>query len=211
MLKNLFSSAGSAARQPAAYAYPLKLNLGCGYKKMDGYVNVDRFGDSQPDLVMDLEVLPWPFPDSSVTDIYMSNIMEHIGQDPNLFLRIIQELWRVCAPGAELIIMVPHPRHDHFLGDPTHVRPILPATLQAFDQVLNREWIAGGNASTPLGLQMKVDFHLESVQFVLDEVWLKKFTDGEVTSEETIAAARSQDNVIAEFIFKWVVHKPCRG
>jgi SAM-dependent methyltransferase len=210
MLKGLFSTA-QAPRAAAAHAYPLKLNLGCGYKKIEGYLNVDKFGDSQPDLVMDLEVLPWPFPDSSVTHVVMSSILEHIGQEPNLFLRIIQELWRVCSPGAEIIITVPHPRHDHFMGDPTHVRPILPATLQAFDQELNREWIANGNAATPLGVQLKVDFRVDSVQFVLDEEWLPRFVAGEVTSEQVIAASRSQTNVIAEFTFKWVAYKPCRG
>jgi len=210
MLKSLFSSA-PAARHASPYAYPLKLNLGCGYKKMDGYLNVDKFGDSRPDLVLDLEVLPWPFPDSSVTHITMASILEHIGQQPDQFLKIIQELWRICAPGAELIITVPHPRHDHFLGDPTHVRPILPATLQAFDQVLNRQWIAEATANTPLGLQLGVDFHIDAVEFILDDAWRPRFTAGEISAEQVMEAARSQNNVISDFTFKWIAQKPCRG
>lgn len=210
MLKGLFSAA-APARAAGAYAHPLKLNLGCGYKKLDGYLNVDKFGDSQPDLVMDLEALPWPFPDSSVTHIVMSSVLEHIGQEPNLFLKIVQELWRVCAPGAELVITVPHPRHDFFISDPTHVRPILPSTLNAFDQVMNREWIDTGNAATPLGLQLGVDFHIESVEFILDDLWQSRLAAGEINPEQAMAAARSQLNVIAEFVFKWIAHKPGRG
>ena len=216
MLKNLFSSATHAqaaapAPAPPAYAYPLKLNLGCGYKKLDGYVNADKYPDSQPDLLLDLEVLPWPFPDNSVTHIMMSNILEHIGQQPALFLRIVQELWRICAPQAEITISVPHPRHDHFLGDPTHVRAILPDTLHVFDQVQNRNGIATGNATTPLGVQLGVDFHVDSVQFVLDPRWLPRFESGEVTAEQVMEYSLKENNVIAEFIFRWIVHKPVRG
>jgi hypothetical protein len=221
MLKGLFSTGRAPAAQeapPAAgaapsgrYAYPLKLNLGCGYHRLEGYLNVDHFAGAKPDLVMDMESMPWPFPDSSVTHVELRSVLEHVGQDSKTFLAIIAELWRVCAPGAEVNITVPHPRHDHFLGDPTHVRAILPSTLQAFDQVMNREWIDTGNAATPLGLQLGVDFHLDSVAFVLDEQWLKRMQAGEVNSEQVMAAAQSQNNVIAELACKWVAQKPPRG
>jgi hypothetical protein len=39
----------------------LKLNLGCGYTRMDGYVNVDVSAACNPDLVADLEEVPWPW------------------------------------------------------------------------------------------------------------------------------------------------------
>ncbi len=45
----------------------LRLNLGCGMKHIEGYVNVDRFGE--PDVRHDLEVLPWPWPDDSVSEV----------------------------------------------------------------------------------------------------------------------------------------------
>ena len=47
----------------------LRLNLGCGMKRIDGYLNVDRFGE--PDLRHDLEVVPWPWPDDSVNEILL--------------------------------------------------------------------------------------------------------------------------------------------
>jgi SAM-dependent methyltransferase len=213
MLKSLFGSAPHRAVAAAAgqFAYPLKLNLGCGYRKMDGYLNVDRSGDSQPDLVLDLEKLPWPFPDNSVTHISMSHVLEHIGQEADKFLQLIQEMYRVCAPQAELTVAVPHPRHDNFLSDPTHVRPILPTTLQLFDQAMNREAIATGNGASPLGLQLGVDFEIRSVQFILDPRWAGRFEAGELTSEQVFEYAQSQNNVIAELTLVLMAHKPGRG
>ena len=212
MLKGLFSPAPTApAAAPSAYGYPLKLNLGCGYYKLAGHLNVDLSADSKPDLVMNLEILPWPFPDNSVTHIVMRSVLEHVGKDTATFLGIIRELWRVCAPGAEIAITVPHPRHDYFLGDPTHVRAILPEALHTFDQVMNREWIDTGNAATPLGIQLGVDFHVDEVEFVLDERWKARLAAGEISAAEVMDAARAQNNVIAEFNIKWVVHKPPRG
>ena len=53
----------------------LRLNLGCGFKQLEGYVNVDRFGN--PDLKFDLETFPWPWLDNSVIEIKLIHILEH--------------------------------------------------------------------------------------------------------------------------------------
>jgi len=207
MLKHLFS----AAPAKPALAYPLKLNLGSGYRKMDGYLNADKYADAQPDLVLDLEVLPWPFPDNCATHVNLSHVLEHVGRDSATFLAMVQELWRVCAPGAQILIRVPHPRHDNFLGDPTHVRPIMPATLQAFDQEINRDWIATGSSATPLGVMLGVDFQVMSVEYIPDAQWKKKLDAGAISVEQLFEAAGAQNNVLDELIFNWTAHKPPRA
>jgi hypothetical protein len=145
----------------------VKLNLGCGHKKLDGYINVDVCLDPAPDLWWDLELFPWPWQDNSIEEIVMSHVLEHLGQSPKVFLKIICELYRVMEPGALLKIDVPHPRSDNFLADPTHVRPILPMTMAAFSKERCKNLLEIGAATTPLALQHDVDFEFTDVSYTL--------------------------------------------
>ena len=74
----------------------LNLNLGSGTKKIKDYVNVDKYETLKPDIVHDLEKFPYPFKDNSVKNIILSHVLEHIGQDPNVFNSIIKEIYRIC-------------------------------------------------------------------------------------------------------------------
>src|SRR3954452_15303504 len=104
----------------------MKFNMGCGRRKLEGYVNVDAVAASGADQVWDLEQTPWPWADGCAEEIRFIHSLEHMGADTKVFLAIIQETYRIAAPGCRVVIHVPHPRHDHFLGDPTHVRPVTP-------------------------------------------------------------------------------------
>ena len=112
----------------------MKLNLGCGSKILDGYTNVDKFDYYKPDIVHDLEITPYPFEESSIDEILLSHVLEHVGQNPNIFNNIIKELYRICKNKSVINIRVPHPRHDDFISDPTHVRPITIMGLQLYDK-----------------------------------------------------------------------------
>ncbi len=176
----------------------MRLNLGCGSRKLEGFVNVDKYPGCAPDLVHDLEQLPWPFPDDSAEEVVLRHVLEHLGRETSVYLGLMGELWRVCAPGATLRITVPHPRHDDYLGDPTHVRPITVQGLELFSQAKNREWAAAGRPNTPLGIQLGIDFAIASATMVPDEPWRGRLERKEITPRDLAAAVRQLNNVVKE-------------
>jgi len=174
----------------------LKLNLGSGQNPRPGFVNVDKFGE--PEFKCDLEVFPWPWPDNSVSEVLMSHVLEHLGADPDTFIGIMKELYRVCEPGAKIRIAVPHPRHDHFIGDPTHVRPVTPDMLSLFSRRMNLEWKRTGAANSPLALYHGVDFEITGVEHVLDEPYSSDFRTGKIKEAELEGLLRKYNNVASE-------------
>ncbi len=183
----------------------IKLNLGSGSNPLDGYVNVDKFG--APDVCHDLEVFPWPWGDGSVSEVVMQHVLEHLGSSTDIFFGVIRELYRVCVDGAKIEIKVPHPRHDEFLSDPTHVRPITADSLVLFSKAKNREWAEQGIANSPLGLHLDVDFEIVSSNFVLEEDWLRRFNNKEISDVEVFQAIRQFNNVAKEIWITLVVRK----
>ena len=184
---------------------PIRLNLGCGDRLLPGYINVDKAG--QPDLRWDLETFPWPWRDDSVEHIVMSHSLEHLGATPDVFLRIMQELYRVCRDGAKLQIVVPHPRHDNYLGDPTHVRPISPQVLRLFSRKLNLEWQSQGFANTPLALYYGVDFEVEESSYVLEEEYARRWREAGGGQQELERLLRNNINVASEISIRMRVVK----
>ena len=82
----------------------MKLNLGCGDKKRDGYVNVDRCG--APDVQCDLSRFPWPWADGSVEEVFCEHYLEHVDD----YERTVLEVHRILAPAGRFHFRVPHHR-----------------------------------------------------------------------------------------------------
>lgn len=84
---------------------PLRLNIGCGYRARDGWVNIDLTSFSDANLVWDIKD-GLPFKNDSVDEVYASHIMEHITAEE--VIRLMREIWRVCKDRAVVEIRVPH-------------------------------------------------------------------------------------------------------
>jgi SAM-dependent methyltransferase len=185
----------------------IKLNLGCGQNPLPGYVNVDKFDSCNPDVVCDLEAPHWPFETSSVDEIVLRHVLEHLGATVDTFFTVMQEMYRVCAPGAKIHITVPHPRSEAFVGDPTHVRQITPNIMSLFSKTKNREWKEVGWPASPLGLYLDVDFETIHAEFTLTPHWMEKYTSGTMNQQEIEFAAETYFNVIDEIRVTLLVNK----
>lgn len=81
----------------------IKLNIGCGQKKKEGYIGIDK-EDYGQEYVRDIEKYCLPFSDNSVDEIFCEHTLEHL--DNPMF--VINEFWRVLKPEGKAIIIVPH-------------------------------------------------------------------------------------------------------
>lgn len=82
---------------------PIRINLGSGPRKLDGWVNVDILG-MNPDLHWDLRH-GIPFPDASVQAAFLEHVLEHFRTGDAL--RILEECRRVLVPGGIVRAGVP--------------------------------------------------------------------------------------------------------
>jgi len=176
----------------------LKLNLGCGAARMPGWTNVDKMAACGPDQVVDLERFPWPWPDGSVDEIMLHHVLEHLGASADVYIAVFKEMWRICRDGAAISIVVPHPRHDDFLGDPTHVRAVTGAGLEMFSRRANEAWRRGGFANTPLALYHGIDFEIAGEEMILDEPWRSELASGRLDRAAIEAAVSRYNNVVKE-------------
>ena len=176
----------------------MKLNLGCGQNKREGFVNIDKYATFEPDLVWDLEKTPYPFGAGSVTEIAATHVLEHLGQHTDTFLAIIKELYRVLAPGGKIDIKAPHPHSDGYWGDPTHVRPVTPQIMSLFSNKNCRRFAELGWLHPPLADYLDVDLEIESTSMVLMSPWAERHRAGHISQDEIDHALNSHWNVVDE-------------
>ena len=95
----------------------MKLNIGCGNKKIDGYLGVDKTRCDAADYICDLENEKLPFEDNAIEAIILDNVIEHFYDIP----KVLNELVRVCKTGAMIKIITPHFSSVKSWIDPTHI------------------------------------------------------------------------------------------
>lgn len=117
----------------------MKLNLGCGNKRKNGFLGVDAFPCAAVDVLADL-THPLPFADASIEEIWLDNVIEHIPDIPAL----MREIHRIGRPGAKLTIITPHFASLASWRDPTHVHHLSYFSMEHFERAGVAHYTGGG-------------------------------------------------------------------
>jgi SAM-dependent methyltransferase len=132
----------------------MELLIGCGNKRektirrkedlaeWTDLITVDIDPNCKPDVVHDLNFIPWPFDDNMFDEVHAYEVMEHLGQQGNwkAFFAHFTEIWRVLKPEGVAYITVPSEFGEWAWGDPGHTRVINRGSLvflnqEAYEQV----------------------------------------------------------------------------
>ena len=112
----------------------------------------------EPDVVHDLNVLPYPFEDGQFTEIHAYEVLEHCGRqgDWRFFFDQFAEFYRILRPGGFFVGTVPMWDSPWAWGDPGHTRVLTKGSLV----FLNRDEYAqiGRTAMTDYRPWLRCDF-----------------------------------------------------
>jgi hypothetical protein len=157
LLKHLFVALGQALRYrligifgggpapggaPGTDGKPLRIDLGCGNSKKEGFLGCDQHKFPGVDVVMNM-LGRWPWRDSTVDEAHMSHVLEHFTGLQRV--QIFNELYRVLKPGAFATIITPYWCSNRAYGDFTHAWPPVSEFLYNYLSMPWRKQLAPDN------------------------------------------------------------------
>jgi len=128
----------------------IRLDLGCGKNKKEGYTGVDSIAFDGVDVVHDLASTPWPFDDDSVDEIHASHFVEHLTGTQRI--AFVNECYRILKKGGKCAIITPHWASTRAYGDLTHQWP---PVCEMWYYYLSKEWRA---VNAPHNVDYQCDF-----------------------------------------------------
>lgn len=111
----------------------MKLNIGCGNKILQGYVNIDIIEPAP--VIKDCNKTPYSYYDSSVEEILLNHVVEHFNNYPAL----IYEWYRILKKGGIIKIMTPYFSSPAFWGDLTHKKGFNVETFDRYSHLFKIE------------------------------------------------------------------------
>jgi hypothetical protein len=124
----------------------MKLDIGCGKNKREGFHGVDQYPMDGVDTVFNVvgkdadgKFARWPWEDASVEEIHSSHFVEHLDHNRHNPERVhfFNEACRVMKPGAKMTIITPHWASNRAYGDFTHAdKPV----SEMFYYYLSKAW-----------------------------------------------------------------------
>ena len=197
--------------QPDEDRVTKRINLGCGLKKIEGFVNVDASPTVKPDQVVDLNQFPWPFKDNEFDHIVAKDILEHLGETSKDFIKVISEMYRISHNGAIWEVESPHWRCDTAIDDPDHKRLITMGMFNLFNKRMLIEKLQSGGSDSPLAFEHDVDIEICDMQFEYTKPWAERLKARKITEDELTYALNHFNNVALSAKYLIQVHKPGRN
>ena len=142
----------------------LKLDIGCGLNKKDGFIGIDKSPDVGADYVVDIEHAKLPFDDSSVDEIHCAHLVEHL----NELVHFMNECHRVLKKDGVLTILAPYYTSIQATQDPTHVRFISENTFRYFTNEYN-----GNGATFDYGIDCL--FEIVKIDYGYINIWAREW------------------------------------
>ncbi len=109
------------------------------------------------DIVHDLDVFPWPWPDGSAERIRAFDVFEHVWHP----LEFMREAWRVLRPHGVLDMHTVSARSPNYHTDPDHKRA---CTLESWDY-----WVPGTFLNQRYGAAYAQGCHFRKVSVGLTD------------------------------------------
>ena len=184
----------------------MKINIGAGTTRYEGFINCDYSNYCNPEYVFDLEKDIWPFEDNSVTYVIAHHVLEHLGDG---YFHALKELYRVCKLGAIIDIKVPHYNNHNFYHDATHRRAITAFGLSMFGKKKNHLDFLANSATSRLGEYLNIDLELISYSYLVEDRYSEELADK--SNEYIENYSWEKNNVISEIWVKMMVIKGTRS
>lgn len=117
----------------------IRVDIGCGLNKREGFLGMDRRAFPGVDVVHDINDYPWPWESDSVSEVHCSHVLEHLDHNRHNpeRVRFMNELYRILKPAGKATIITPHWCSNRAYGDFTHADK---AVSEFFYFYVSREW-----------------------------------------------------------------------
>lgn len=116
----------------------MKLNIGSGEKRLEGWVNIDKYPSHPDDREGDLNARI-DLPDACADEIMLDNVIEHLDD----IVHAMKEIRRLLKPGGIVHILTPHYSSDSSWRDPTHKHHLSYFSFDMFCRDKNAHYLGG--------------------------------------------------------------------
>lgn len=104
-----------------------RLNVGAGWERRSGYVDLDVTPLAGLDIVGRFGPGGLPFPDGAFSVVLLNDVLEHVDT-----VEALREVHRVTRPGGRVVVSTVHFTSRDLYMDPTHQRGFSVRTLDFF-------------------------------------------------------------------------------